>query len=69
MLIELTFKDLSTIKLALMGWSERCRAEAKSMDGLAEQFPDSADQCRKNAAASREFNADAEELLAMLREI
>ena len=67
MQIELSHQALATVKLALMGWTERCKAEARMMDEFAEQFPDSAEKCRANAAASRHFIDEAEAVLAQLR--
>lgn len=67
--IKLDAGDLSTIRLALMGWAERCKAEAKLMNDLERDMRDEgkvelAEKCQRNAAASLEFKQAADELLA-----
>ena len=69
--IELTASEIGTVRLALMGWAERCKAEARTMDAFAvsEKLiqPKYAEKAQRNALASREFADAAEQLLAKLR--
>lgn len=58
--LTLTTAQLSTIELALATWIARCRSEATAMDELAIDLPGAAEQCRKNAEASRKFKCEAE---------
>ena len=66
MQLELDHGQLSTIRMALIAWSARCEREAKVMDEFAKDETLDPDKCRRNAVASREFRARADELLAAL---
>jgi hypothetical protein len=72
MKIEVTPEQLGTIRLALMGWAVRCKREAEGMDEWAAEKQAEGDhvmaaKCRANAKASREFKADAETVLQVLK--
>ncbi len=67
--MPLTIEDKSTIHMALCAWIGRCESEAKIMENWAAEYAlrseaTTADQCLRNAAASREFAAKASALLA-----
>jgi hypothetical protein len=67
---SITLEEFGTIRLALMGWSERCNAEAKMMDEWSREEgrePHLIEKCKANAEASRKFKADADALLEKLR--
>ena len=70
-LTRLTSDEISTIRIALVAWSDRCSREAVQMDAWSadESFtdPETRSKCLANAAASRRFSADAEALLDVLR--
>jgi hypothetical protein len=62
-------KHIGTISLALAAWKARCKHEAETMDKWAKDYedrPEMADNCRRNAAASRGFIVEADEALEAL---
>lgn len=71
MKLDVSTKEYCTIRLALIQWGVRCEGEAKVMDEFAADMDEKgdaahADKARRNAAASRQFKADAEALLKAL---
>jgi hypothetical protein len=63
----LTAKEVSTIRLALLTFRADHQAQAKQMDAWAEDAtlaPATQAKCRANAAASRNFASDADDLLS-----
>ena len=70
--LTLTPEQFGTVHLALCGWSARCEGEAKAMRELADDFakddPELREKCLRNADASLNFQREADELLAELRE-
>ena len=65
--ISLSSDQLSTIRLALMGWGVRCEREALEMEKLAADLPEYAEKALANAAASRSFKEEAETVLAYIQ--
>lgn len=71
MRLEITTEQYGTIRLALCFFEARSKREAATMDDWAAEYARkgdeaTADKCRRNAGASRQFEADARELLAFL---
>jgi hypothetical protein len=67
--LTLTTDEIATLNIALLGWRVRCKTEAAIMEGwAADHHRDrvTRDQCAKNAAASRAFEAAATALLAKI---
>lgn len=67
--INVDSSEISTIRLALMAWINRCKAEAKVMLELAEDYAPGSEnnlKCIRNAAASDNFKAEAETILSKL---
>lgn len=65
----LTSAEVSTLKLALIGWASRCDNEAKQMEEWSREERFDAEtraKCVANAAASRKFEAEARALLAKI---
>jgi hypothetical protein len=66
MKLELAPGEMTTIRMALIYWAERCKAEAKIMDDWAKDPNLNPEQCKRNAEASRSFKAEADALLEKL---
>lgn len=65
-----TSAQLSTIRLALIGWTARCENEAKTMKDWAEDYSRNDPlhaKCLANAEASHRLKVEAEEVLAAMR--
>lgn len=69
--MQFTQSELSTIRIAALGWAERCKAEAAMMLELAGDEslkPDSRAKAQANARASLAFEAEARALADRVRQ-
>lgn len=58
----LTKEDLNLILVALAAFSILCENNIREMNNLAIIYPEKADQCARNVAASRSLKAEADDL-------
>lgn len=68
--MKLSNSELSTMRIALLSWANRCQRDAAQMDEMASDESLTGEYQRKaarNAKASREFEAEARALAERIR--